>query len=44
MDHIRNFNVRCLIVADLCAVECVLENGFTLIMAVIYHLNKSENN
>ncbi|CAB3232814.1 unnamed protein product [Arctia plantaginis] len=36
MNNIRDLHVRRTSVADLCAAECVMENGVTLIMAVIY--------
>ena len=36
MKNIQDLHVRRTSVADLCAAECVMENGVTLIMAVIY--------
>ncbi|CAF4944084.1 unnamed protein product [Pieris macdunnoughi] len=35
-NNIQDLHVRRTSVADLCAAECVMENGVTLIMAVIY--------
>ncbi|KAK0162413.1 hypothetical protein PV327_006192 [Microctonus hyperodae] len=36
MNNIRDIHVRSTSIADLCTGECVMENGVTLIMAVIY--------
>ena len=36
MKNIQDLHVRRTSVADLCVAECVMENGVTLIMAVIY--------